>query len=903
MSKNHPHDNMYSILGKLAALKPTPEEKRFALVKEIRESVEAKGSVLQGVDAVQARLAKQFAESNTNEAVRVVGNTKGPVGHYSHMKYADKDGSPESKKHRDDTAAMARSARAAGSKLPFNKTTEPSGKLASGGYNAMTKGVTPVKMSEGHCSKCDCEPCKCPTNESKCNECGMYENKCSCDHTNEGFPAIQAARKKYGDKGLEALRDKKAAGASKETMQATRNKFDKYNEGLGDMARYIVTYTDNKKPEQKRTTEVKATSVADAKRAFADWNDSNRFTFVSAKSKIDESVMEDIQADDGDHYRSFDDFIGQFPPDSFDDTEEREDGMEISGYVGDQCVMVWKYDDESMTSGWGNYDSQILEGAEHRGLVAGKFYLVSDYGNGVGSQVFNSYDEANRARDSLSGRARDEYYVAQFDGKNLNSYDGSEEDLPEGEITRKPGVTTHRKTEFPGYPTDDGDDVEDANKGKRGRPRKHAIKAPKTDAEGNRLGRGRPAKVKAPTYTKMADPFGRTTGAVPKPKTKGRVHSMDEAMDTLGQKLSRINESVNFKRMMEEQHMTLDEMIECMTADMQQFKESGICSERLRDMMEVYAHAKKQMEETIDPTNPRDYEIPAYLRKQQGQEPLTARDVMQKDKKAEHDFYQRRTGEPHPDALKTELDELAKLAGLSEVSRGEYIKQQDTAAEKSGKHKFQAFGQEFDTDEITEEPNEGNTFTKGLEDDNVEIGDKIPGTNAIKKVDIDESIGSAEDAINISTNMSSNGDKNVTVTANGSQAAELLQMLRIAGLGGGAKAQELQAEPDLGYEEPGIQVIDIEPEQEVDEAGVGVDQPAVDPVNAPDPQYASMRGSTMGPGEGDSGEKAMNPDRPTKNNGDNALATPPTRAQKTLIAVSALESKLAAEYESIKKLS
>lgn len=40
---------------------------------------------------------------------------------------------------------------------------------------------------------------------------------------------------------------------------------------------------------------------------------------------------------------------------------------------------------------------------------------------------------------------------------------------------------------------------------------------------------------------------------------------------------------------------------------------------------------------------------------------------------------------------------------LDEVSRGEYIKQQDAEAEKSGKDKFNAFGQEFDTDEIEEE--------------------------------------------------------------------------------------------------------------------------------------------------------------------------------------------------------
>ena len=39
-----------------------------------------------------------------------------------------------------------------------------------------------------------------------------------------------------------------------------------------------------------------------------------------------------------------------------------------------------------------------------------------------------------------------------------------------------------------------------------------------------------------------------------------------------------------------------------------------------------------------------------------------------------------------------------------------------------------------------EKTDEGNLFTKGLADDNVKVGDKIPGTNAVKKKDIDESI-------------------------------------------------------------------------------------------------------------------------------------------------------------------
>jgi hypothetical protein len=209
MSKNHPHDNIYNILGKLSDLdaKHAPKAKPANTAPSvIYETVEARGSLMEGVDTVQAKLTQKFAESKTNEAVRVAGNTKGPVGHYSHMKYADKDGSPEAQAHRDATAAMAKSARAAGSKLPFNKTTEPSGKLAHGGYNAMTKGVTPVKMAE-----------------ETCNECGMTLEGCGCDHTNESRPTLATDKGtiyKGGTYGNAAYDDEPAATSAKPATNA-----------------------------------------------------------------------------------------------------------------------------------------------------------------------------------------------------------------------------------------------------------------------------------------------------------------------------------------------------------------------------------------------------------------------------------------------------------------------------------------------------------------------------------------------------------------------------------------------------------------------------------------------------------------------------------------------------------
>ena len=75
-------------------------------------------------------------------------------------------------------------------------------------------------------------------------------------------------------------------------------------------------------------------------------------------------MKEDLQAKDGEHYRSYDDFISEFDADSFAKTETHPAGREIRGYIRGKCVMSWEYDDESKTSGYGNYDMTILEDDE-----------------------------------------------------------------------------------------------------------------------------------------------------------------------------------------------------------------------------------------------------------------------------------------------------------------------------------------------------------------------------------------------------------------------------------------------------------------------------------------------------------------------------------------------------------
>jgi hypothetical protein len=78
-------------------------------------------------------------------------------------------------------------------------------------------------------------------------------------------------------------------------------------------------------------------------------------------------MTEDLQADDGERYRSADDFFGQFEADHFDEERVSPDGMEVRGYIDGVNVMVWRFDSPRKTSGYGIYDDSGLNEAEYQG--------------------------------------------------------------------------------------------------------------------------------------------------------------------------------------------------------------------------------------------------------------------------------------------------------------------------------------------------------------------------------------------------------------------------------------------------------------------------------------------------------------------------------------------------------
>lgn len=126
-----------------------------------------------------------------------------------------------------------------------------------------------------------------------------------------------------------------------------------------------------------------------------------------------------------------------------------------------------------------------------------------------------------------------------------------------------------------------------------------------------------------------------------------------------------------------------------------------------------------------------------------------------------------------------------------------------------------------------------------------------------------------DSTLNVSTNMSSTGDKNVTISASGDQAEALLAMLKMAGLGGGTTAQSL-AQPAAPVEISMEEEYANEPDTEIQ------------PVDA-----IVRQGNDL------NREKQQYADKPRA--GDNPMAT-----MEQVNPLDSLGRKLMQAYESIK---
>jgi len=115
-----------------------------------------------------------------------------------------------------------------------------------------------------------------------------------------------------------------------------------------------------------------------------------------------------------------------------------------------------------------------------------------------------------------------------------------------------------------------------------------------------------------------------------------------------------------------------------------------------------------------------------------------------------------------------------------------------------------------------------------------------------------------EGKMNISTNMSSDGTKTVTISADGNAATELMQMLKLAGLGSGEQQAVVVAQDDDEEVEENMAVQAVpEEEEEVDEAK----DSRYEASTTPDEHVMPVQSQTKG-GDGDVAgqEKKMRPE-------------------------------------------
>jgi hypothetical protein len=147
-------------------------------------------------------------------------------------------------------------------------------------------------------------------------------------------------------------------------------------------------------------------------------------------------------------------------------------------------------------------------------------------------------------------------------------------------------------------------------------------------------------------------------------------------------------------------------------------------------------------------------------------------------------------------------------------------------------------------------------------DENAELNQmrRIAGLTECGDMSMDQ-----QDSLNVSTNMSSDGTKDVTINARGSKADALIQMLKMAGLGAhDDHAQVDTGVPEMDGMEDGAEhiVIMASPEEEMMDEG---EHEGAQYANTPDEGYQSVQAITRQGNDLNREKKQFNPDRARDN--------------------------------------
>jgi hypothetical protein len=373
----------------------------------------------------------------------------------------------------------------------------------------------------------------------------------------------------------------------------------------------------------------------------------------------------------------------------------------------------------------------------------------------------------------------------------------------------------------------------------------------------------------SPEYAEYAEKQARVNAR--KDRASKKAPSLSEQMQLISRRLT---EGVNFKAMAETTHQSIDELMSELQQDISAYKSTGRCSEKLRDFLDVHSHGKKQMADESSSITPPGYGKvvqPTSIIRTPGSDVVQAgplRDVLPPARP-------KQTRDP----IEHELNELARLAGLPSTVDEEFGDKPDNYG-----HTLSDYG--YDEEEPTPYRDRGTddaatdlihkhdklselTHLAGLPST---VNDEITWPEEVRDGHSDEDDEDYFDPTN-PTHFDMDEDDNEDMDDD-----ERYDRGTRRNFG---EDDDEDRDDDERY--------DRGTRRNFGEDGIEFDEPRIEPVNRPKPEYKSMKQSTLNPGEGDNGEKKMYPRNPMT--GDNRMAKQPT-----------LESRLAAEYESIKKV-
>ena len=732
---------------------------------------------------------------------------------------------------------------------------------------------------------------------------------------------------------------KKAAKDAKKSMSE--------NQGA---TTYTVAYKDSNNPKKSNSTQVKATSAAEAKAAFAEWNSDNtpgRFVYLGSRPDVDTVYENDFGQQDSGEYDQEGEMADQDLETAQDAAEELRSILDadenLPEWVQAKITKAVDYLDtardymQSKDSGEEVQEGEYKDSPNKSDVPA---FQRKAKGGDWKVSTKDLDDEASKSPTGSAGLAKAKERLGMKEGQTIQTKTG----------------LIHKGSYGSDY---QGSDEEDDDYGssksstgekKRGRPRIHA----KKDPDAPKRGRGRPKKVAE--HINLST-FVEDTLAEMAAIYEGKPDFLD--MDKDGDKKEPMKKAVadkkknpfgNKKEVKESKQLnesSLQAIVRKFGKEVREFAQGGDMDNDLFEALYDYyfddmpygvkkardgdpyewvadhfdqalQHGDIEVSESNVPALEGDMELDELARLaglHGGQKKL---DRNQNNKLDSEDFAMLRQGTNESECNMTAEGDMCPKHGFSECwsasmmeSKPDFLDMDKDGDKKEPMKK--AVADKDDEEKVDEAMNrqereraadtqaarertlannpriaaEVERRRKKAEADKAEKADKEKVDECGEMGPISGGMTQPESSMNINTSLSSKGDKSVNVTATGQEADKLMQLLKLAGIGGRDEphsAPRVIAMSAGGEQAPSAEV-------EVEEEYGDTDVKAVPPgVQSPKPEYGTVKQQMQ------QGADLNRPKAQYKHNykgGDNPMGM----REETM----KLESRLAAEYEYLKK--